>query len=491
MDIVVLAVLCSVLGSVAVICIYKIIRIAIRYTNSNYSSVQHESKKPASAISGNFVQEYEENVPITKNYRLTRLFLGRGSSAEVYVGESRTNYHRYAIKIIDLSKKDVRWKYERERDLLKDIEQSNIIRLFEVYHTPKQMFFVMELCTGGHLGHFLKRQPNQLLPELKARNFILQITRALMHCHEHGICHRDIKLQNILLENNSSDAQVKIVDFGNAVRFVGCTPLKKVVGTTYTAAPEVFRQHYDERCDVWSLGVVAYILLSGRRPFERLELDQTPIIPSMNVQQVLPKSYRKNAEGTVIASILLGRYHFHHEPFQTVSHEAIYFIKACMEQDYEQRPHAIQLLSHPWLRNDFLLHQSLQSPSSSPTAAQRGKDSESPSQRGEEEERGGGGGGGGGRKTILNRRLFSFPVISPSGVKTLVDSSQRYLNNPNQTGMRDTSMLAIAFTMPVNKIKQIRNLFQEIDRNGNGLLGKFEDLSFSILVKATPSLSFS
>lgn len=124
--------------------------------------------------------------------------------------------------------------------------------------------------------------------------YVTQIVHAIAHCHKLGICHRDIKLQNILLEHRGGDAQVKLIDFGNGQRFRGQLPMRKIVGTTYTAAPEVFKECYDERCDVWSLGVVAYILLSGRRPFESVDIPNQP----------------RAKESSLIASILMGRYHF-------------------------------------------------------------------------------------------------------------------------------------------------------------------------------------
>ncbi len=128
----------------------------------------------------------------------------------------------------------------------------------------------MELCAGEHLGKFLEKQPGKHLTESHAQTVIRQLLSAVTHMHSRGICHRDIKLQNILMEDMSRDAQIKLIDYGFGTRFIGATPLRTKCGTPYTTAPEVFRESYDERCDVWSAGVVAYIIICGRRPFESL-----------------------------------------------------------------------------------------------------------------------------------------------------------------------------------------------------------------------------
>jgi calcium-dependent protein kinase len=220
-DIIILVVL---VGVFVLLVIGRLLKI---YWKQKRKNDAEELRKSAFSVSGNLVKE--STSPITDCYRVTKTLLGRGSSAEVVVGEHSRTKRRYAIKIIDISKKEVVWRYEREKNFLKDLEHTNVVRLFEVYTSPNALFFVMELCTGGHLGRLLKTCKNGL-SESVARNYIFQITKALMHCHQRGICHRDIKLQNILLESNANDAQLKIVDFGNAVRFRGSTPLTKVVG---------------------------------------------------------------------------------------------------------------------------------------------------------------------------------------------------------------------------------------------------------------------
>ncbi|CAE7708743.1 CPK1, partial [Symbiodinium microadriaticum] len=152
--------------------------------------------------------------------------------------------------------------------------------------------------------------------------------------HSRGICHRDIKLQNILMENSSPDAQIKLIDFGFGTRFIGATPLHTRCGTPYTTAPEVFRECYDERCDVWSVGVVAFIAICGRRPFESL---------------VIPGELEDAGKTNLVTNILLCRYHFNHRQWKRVSPLAIDFVQKMMHPDYKSRWSAKTALVHEWL----------------------------------------------------------------------------------------------------------------------------------------------
>lgn len=139
------------------------------------------------------------------------------------------------------------------------------------------------------------------------------------------------------MENYHPNAQLKLIDFGFGTRFIGVTPLKTRCGTLYTTAPEVLRQNYDEKCDVWSGGVVAFILLCGKRPFEALEV-------AGPLQQA--------GRTSLVTNILMGRYSFRHPAWRTVSPDCVQFIQKMLYPDYRNRMSARQLLDTPWLSSD-------------------------------------------------------------------------------------------------------------------------------------------
>jgi serine/threonine protein kinase len=201
---------------------------------NNHSS----SIKQGSSVSGNFVRELDK--PITDVYKLSRTSLGEGASGKCYIATQIGSDRRYAVKTIDTRDENDKKYYERECQILKTVgEHYNVVRLFEVYRSPTSLHFVMELCLGGHLEEALERQPEHKFSESTVQRYVIQLLSAVAHCHRLGICHRDIKLQNILLESTMPGAPIKLIDFGNAKSFVNKVPMNQVVGTPYAMAPEV------------------------------------------------------------------------------------------------------------------------------------------------------------------------------------------------------------------------------------------------------------
>mmetsp|Transcript_6780 Transcript_6780/g.10203 ORF Transcript_6780/g.10203 Transcript_6780/m.10203 type:complete len:675 (+) Transcript_6780:123-2147(+) len=408
-------------GLIIVFCVVGLIGVSLLSLLCNrvknwFQKRRYDDLNRNASLSGNLVRDVQGS--LTDHYKLSKTLLGRGASAECYMGIHIESRREYAIKTIDTRDERVLKFYEKEIQILKDLEHLNIVRLYEVYNAPNSLHFVMELCVGGHLGEALALRPEGCFDEVVAQSYIAQLVGAVAHCHYRGICHRDIKLQNILLESRAQDAQIKLIDFGNSKKFTpGADPpvtFTKMAGTTYTMAPEVFKGEYDERCDIWSIGVVSYILLSGQRPFESIDIPNQP----------------DAGKSSLVANILMGRYDFHHYTWDRVGDESIRFTQMCLTMDYKHRPTAAELQKNPWCSPDVAIN----------------------------------------------------TVLTESTAKVL----KRRLSRASSTGLGRTSMIAVAFSMPSQKARELRSLFQQIDVDGSGQVDREE---FKVAVQSTePSM---
>lgn len=230
-----------VIGSVLGACFlaYSLYRLFLLFQKYRLKSIRdHWSKYYAPSVRGNFVRTYHQ--AIEEEYFLDlEQVIGRGGCGVVVYGENLKTSEPYAIKIVNKATAE-RNRLDRELKLMKDVDHMNIVRLFCVYDVPKRFYFVMELCTGGHLGDLIARQPAKKLDENFAKVLCRQLISAIAHIHSRGIAHRDIKLQNILMDHSDSrTAQLKLIDFGYGSRFIGALPMKTKCGTPYTTAPEV------------------------------------------------------------------------------------------------------------------------------------------------------------------------------------------------------------------------------------------------------------
>jgi len=160
-------------------------------------------------------------------------------------------------------------EFGNEVSVLQKLHHPNIIRLREVFVFEKKIYMMMDLCTGGHLNV-------RSFSEFETCSIVKQILRALAYMHDSiGICHRDLKMENVMIESAKGPPIVKLIDFGMSQMLSKLDPLKALIaGTVYTIAPEVLLgSQYTKKADLWSVGVIAFYLLSGDYPFLREEKD--------------------------------------------------------------------------------------------------------------------------------------------------------------------------------------------------------------------------
>ncbi|CAM9828954.1 unnamed protein product [Heterosigma akashiwo] len=199
---------------------------------------------------------------VSKHYENDRL-LGEGSMGTIRAVKKKSNGQMYALKTIQLSRISPAFLAElrNEIDLLRSLDHPNIIRPLEVFDTKRRINLILELCAGGDL---YTRHP---YTEEEACSIALQLTSAIAYCHANGVVHRDLKFENIMFASKSKEAKIKVIDFGLSSKYAPGHVLKGSVGTLYSMAPEVIEGASDEASDNWSIGVIAFMLLSSQMPF--------------------------------------------------------------------------------------------------------------------------------------------------------------------------------------------------------------------------------
>ena len=199
----------------------------------------------------------------------------------------------------------VRLKYEI--DILKNLNHPNIVRLYEVYENKSSIFLVTELCDGVELFDEIAKR--QKFSELEAAIVTKQILQAIAYCHAQNVAHRDLKPENVLIDTKNKGS-IKVIDFGTSHAYdTENHTMHQIYGTPYYIAPEVLVGNYDEKCDLWSIGVILYIMMCGRPPFGGSNDDQ------------------------IIAKVRRGVFEFKPEYWEGKSEEVQDLIRRLMEKD--------------------------------------------------------------------------------------------------------------------------------------------------------------
>ncbi|CAN8252353.1 unnamed protein product [Cochlearia groenlandica] len=256
--------------------------------------------------------------------------LGRGQFGVTHLCTQKSTGLQFACKTIAkrklVNKEDIE-DVRREVQIMHHLTgQQNIVELKGAYEDKHSVHLVMELCAGGELfdriiakGHYSERAAASLL------RTIVQIIHT---CHSMGVIHRDLKPENFLLLNKDENSPLKITDFGLSVFYKPGEVFKDIVGSAYYIAPEVLKRKYGPEADIWSIGVMLYILLSGVPPFWA------------------------ESENGIFNAILSVQVDFSTDPWPVISPQAKDLVRKMLNSDPKQRLTAAQVLNHPWIKED-------------------------------------------------------------------------------------------------------------------------------------------
>ncbi|KAG6737229.1 hypothetical protein POTOM_058742 [Populus tomentosa] len=256
--------------------------------------------------------------------------LGQGQFGTTFLCTHKTSGKKYACKSIPKRKLLCKEDYEdvwREIQIMHHLsEHPHVVRISGAYEDISCVHLVMELCEGGELFDRIVKKGHY--SEKEAAKLMKTIVGVVETCHSLGVMHRDLKPENFLLHSVEEDAPLKATDFGLSVFYKPGETFCDVVGSPYYVAPEVLRKHYGPEADVWSAGIILYILLSGVPPFWA------------------------ETEIGIFKQILQGKLDFESEPWPSISDSAKDLIRKMLERNPKKRLSAHEVLCHPWIVDD-------------------------------------------------------------------------------------------------------------------------------------------
>jgi calcium-dependent protein kinase len=288
-----------------------------------------------SSLSRNFIQEHFEGQSCANVYEVHGSSkLGKGSYGSVYLATHRVTGDERAVKVMNVEKVTSYYlrKLHTEIEILKQVDHPNIVKLKDVFFGKRSVYVITDLCRGGELFELLNSGRNQgfVFREDRASKLMRDMTSAVHYLHSRGIVHRDLKLENFLFESKTSNSPLILIDFGLSKHFEPEEKLSQRVGSCYYTAPDVLNGSYDHRCDIWSLGVLCYMLLSGSPPFHGNTVDE------------------------VYQSTLTKEAVFPEKKFRHISPACMDFMRRMLTKDVNLRITTAQALAHPFISGDYL-----------------------------------------------------------------------------------------------------------------------------------------
>ena len=297
--------------------------------NKNIEVSPHKKIRKYTELESNIIQAASLLKDIRKEYRFKNK-LGGGHFGTVRRGyrisEKNKKMKFFAIKSIPMKNLSCNINdLIKEVDIISTLDHPNIIKFYETFHDDYFFHIVMELCKGKEIIHQMGNYG--FIEEKKVTCVVFKVLLAIAHCHNRGVTHRDLKPENILFDSMKKDAEIKILDFGLSRKYDKEQKMHSILGTPYYVAPEVLKGEYDEKCDIWSIGAMTYLMLCGEPPFNG------------------------NSNNEIFKKIVKENIKFKSLLWKNISNNAKDFVKICLSKNSNKRPSAQEALNHIWFSN--------------------------------------------------------------------------------------------------------------------------------------------
>ena len=361
--------------------------------------------------------------------------LGEGAFGEVWLVQHKILGKQFAMKIIEKSPHTNIELIRNEIKILKKLDHPYILKVLQFHFTDDKIYIITDYCPEGELFNEIAKK--KIFSEREAAYIIYQILTAIRYCHKMRIVHRDVKPENIMIMGRERNGllRVKLIDFGTAKLFVEGYKNKALVGSAYYIAPEVIRGKYDESCDLWSIGVIMYILLTGKPPFNGEEDDD------------------------ILRAISIGQYDTNTERYSKLSLQAKDLIKRLLTFNPNERITAMDALSHPWFKTTEFTN-SYRANSINATAANAMiKNLENYKSN-----------------NIIKCAVLAYLVHQNSNIKECIDASKLFTDiDLNKDGKLEKNELEYAYVqfcgLDQNQAKlKTNSVFMNIDTDNNGFI---------------------
>lgn len=256
--------------------------------------------------------------------------LGSGAFAEVFLSFHKPTKTERAVKHIRKEalsncQKDSKFLL-KEFQILRELDHPSILKCFEIFESDLFYYVSTEYCPGGDL--FSEIVKLSKFTEKQAAMIMFQLLSVLVYCHDKRVTHRDLKPENILLLETGEELSIKVADFGNSIIFNPDKRLSGCFGSAYYLAPEIFTDSYNEKCDIWSAGIILYIMLTGRPPY-----------PGRSNEAIL--NCVRDSPLKITALNTMG-----------LSPNAVDMLKSLLRLNMNLRPSAKEAIQHPWITNN-------------------------------------------------------------------------------------------------------------------------------------------